>query len=200
MMKKIISILVIIVLLPILFINGIIVVNSFVNPDKIPSFFGWKPFIVLSGSMESNIMPGDIVVVKETDTSDLKENDIIAFKSGDIVITHRIVEIVKENGKLRFVTQGDNNNTKDSDFVLPENVEGIYKFKIGKLGNLAMFIQTPIGMVVSLSIPLFLFILVHLKEANDEKKELEEKVNKQKEMQKEIEELKKKNNELQKTK
>ena len=199
-MKKFISLIFIIALFPILIINSIIVVNSFINPQEIPSFFGWKPFIVLSGSMESNIMPGDIVVVKETDTSDLKENDIIAFKSGDIVITHRIVEIVKENGKLRFVTQGDNNNTKDSDFVLPENVEGIYKFKIGKLGNLAMFIQTPIGMVVSLSIPLFLFILVHLKEANDEKKELEEKVNKQKEMQKEIEELKKKNNELQKTK
>ena len=66
-MKKILSIICIIILLPVLFVNAVILINSWVHPNEIPSFFGWKPFIVLSGSMESEIYSGDIVVVKEVD-------------------------------------------------------------------------------------------------------------------------------------
>ena len=89
-LKKAISIIIFIILITILFVSVVILINSYVHPDKIPSFFGWKPFIVLSGSMETQIMTGDIVVVKEVDTNILKENDIIAFKDNDIVVTHRI--------------------------------------------------------------------------------------------------------------
>ena len=66
--KKIISIVVIIILLPILFVSATILIDSYAHPDKVPSFFGWKPFIVLSGSMETQILAGDVVVVKETET------------------------------------------------------------------------------------------------------------------------------------
>ena len=45
--KRIISIVVIIILLPILFVSATILIDSYAHPDKVPSFFGWKPFIVL---------------------------------------------------------------------------------------------------------------------------------------------------------
>lgn len=171
-MKRLISAIVIIILLPVVFINGVILVNSLVYPNEIPSFFGWKPFIVLSGSMETEIYPGDIAVVKDVDTSTLKQNDVIAFKSGDIVITHRIVKIINEDGQVKFITKGDNNNTEDSERVLPENVEGLYKFKIGKLGNLAMFVQTPTGMICSLSVPFLLLVILNMRESYRTSKEL----------------------------
>ena len=57
--------------------NGVILINSFTHPDEIPSFFGWKPFIVLSGSMESEIYAGDLAVVKESDS--VKQGDIITY-------------------------------------------------------------------------------------------------------------------------
>ena len=199
-MKKAISIIIIILLLPILFVSGAILINSFIYPDEIPSFFGWKPFIVLSGSMETEIFPGDLAIVKDEGTENLKVDDVIAFKSGDIVITHRIVEIVNEDGLIKYITKGDNNNTKDVGYVLPENVEGKYVFKIKNLGNLAMFIQTPTGMIACLSIPLLLLILVHMKESSDDRKYLKEKVSKQKAMEQEIEELRRKNEELQRQK
>ncbi len=195
-MKKAISIICIIILLPILFINGVILINSWVNPDKIPSFFGWKPFIVLSGSMETEIYSGDIVVVKEVNPYSLKKGDVIAFKSGDVVITHRIVEVENEDGILKYVTKGDNNNTEDRERVLGTDVEGIYKFKISKLGNLAMFIQTPIGMLVCLSIPLLLLIIIQVFENKKNKKYVEEEENKHRKMEKELEELRKQNEEL----
>ena len=198
--KKIISIIIIIILLPVIFVNGVILINSIVNPDKIPSFFGWKPFIVLSGSMETEIYAGDLAVVKEVDTNSLKVGDVIAFKSGDVVVTHRIIEIVSENGETKYKTKGDNNNTDDIGYVLPKNVEGLYQFRVANLGNLAMFMQTPTGMIACLSIPLLLLVLLHLKESKEDRKYIREKTNKQQEMEKEIEELKKKNEELEKEK
>lgn len=171
-LKKVLTIIVMIILCGILFTSGVILVNSYIRPNEVPSFFGWKPFIVLSGSMETQIMTGDIAVVKEINTNELKENDIIAFKDNeDIVITHRIVEIVREDdGKAKYKTKGDNNNIEDDGYVYPDQVEGIYKFRVGKLGNLAIFIQTPVGMVVSISIPLIMLLLIQWAEAAQEKK------------------------------
>ena len=197
-LKKVVSIIILIILIPILFVNGVILVNSFIHPDEIPSFFGWKPFIVLSGSMETEIDAGDVAVVRETDTASLKKGDIIAFKSGEIVITHRIYDIIQEEGETRYITKGDNNNAEDNGYVLPEQIEGVYQFKISRLGNLAMFIQTPIGMIVCLSVPFIILVLVQIVDSKRNQKYIKEKGNKQKIMEEEIEKLKKENEELMK--
>lgn len=196
--KKAISIIVILILLLILLMSIVILVDSYTHPDEVPSFFGWKPFIVLSGSMETQISAGDIVVVKEIDTNELKKGDIIAFKDGNIVITHRIDEVTEIDGKTQYITKGDNNNTQDIGYVLPEQVEGVFKFKIARLGNIAMFIQTPLGMIVCLSIPIIIIILLQTADSKKEKEELVAKLNKQSKMEEEIEKLKKQNEELMK--
>ena len=64
--------------------------------------------------MMSKIEIGDLVFVKETDASTLKENDIIAFRdSENLVTTHRIISVINENGEISFETKGDSNNVKD---------------------------------------------------------------------------------------
>ena len=196
--KKAISIIVVLILIPILLMSIVILVDSYTHPNEVPSFFGWKPFIVLSGSMETQISAGDIVVVKEIDTNELKKGDIIAFKDGNIVITHRIDEVTEIDGKTQYITKGDNNNTQDIGYVLPEQVEGVFKFKIARLGNIAMFIQTPLGMIVCLSIPIIIIILLQTTDSKKEKEELIAKLNKQSKMEEEIEKLKKQNEELMK--
>lgn len=197
MLKKAISIIILIILIPILFVNGVILINSFVHPDEIPSFFGWKPFIVLSGSMETEIYAGDVAVVKESDT--FKTGDIIAFRStDDIVVTHRIVKIEKENGQTRYITKGDNNNTEDNGYVLPEQIEGVYQFNISRLGNLAMFVQTPLGMISCLSIPLIFLVLLQIVDSRKDRKYMESKGNEEKSMKEEIERLRRQNEELMK--
>lgn len=196
--KKAISIIVILILLPILLMSIVILVDSYTHPNEVPSFLGWKPFIVLSGSMETQISAGDIVVVKVIDTNELKKGDIIAFKDGNIVITHRIDEVTEIDGKKQYITKGDNNNTQDIGYVSPEQIEGVFKFKVSRLGNLAMFIQTPLGMIVCLSIPIIIIILLQTADSKKEKEELIAKLNKQSKMKEEIEKLKKQNEELMK--
>ena len=196
--KKVLSIIVLIILIPILLISLVILINSYVRPNEVPSFLGWKPFIVLSGSMETQISAGDLVVVKQVDTNTLKKGDIIAFKENDIVITHRIDEIIQEENTTKYITKGDNNNTQDMGYVVPEQIEGKYEFKIARLGNLAMFTQTPLGIIVCLSIPILILIVIKIKDSKKDKELITQKANKQKEMEEEIERLKKQNKELMK--
>lgn len=149
MIKKTISVMLIIVLIPILFISSVILIDSFINKDEVPSFFGWKPFIVLSGSMESSILKGDLVIVKITDPSSLEVNDIIAFRDEqDTVTTHRIIETVTNDGVPYFVTKGDNNDSQDQNLVAYEDVEGIYQLRIPKVGNILMSLSEPTTIVI----------------------------------------------------
>jgi len=196
--KSIFTIIIMIILLIILFVSGVILINSYINPNEVPSFFGWKPFIVLSGSMETQIMTGDIVVVKEIDTAVLKEGDIIAFKDDEVVITHRIERIEEVDGETRYITKGDNNNKEDTGYVLPEQVEGLYQFRVARLGNLAMFIQTPIGMVICISIPLIMLALLQLSDSKKEQEVIRAKEDIQRQMKEEVEKLRKENEELSK--
>lgn len=176
--KKILYIVLIIIMLPILFVSGVILANSYIHPDKVPSFFGWKPFIVLSGSMETKIYAGDIAIIKETDNNNLKENDIIAFKKGETVITHRIVKIENKDGKKIFYTKGDNNNTIDNETVSIDEIEGVYISKISGLGNVAMYLQTPTGMISCLSIPIALMIVMQIMTSINENRKIKEVKNK----------------------
>ena len=194
-LKVVLSSIVLVILAPILFVSLVILINSYTNPDEVPSFFGWKPFIVLSGSMETEIYSGDVAVVKEVDLKEISKNDIIAFKDDEIVITHRVIDIINENGTIKYKTKGDNNNVEDSGYVLEEQVEGKYQFKVRRLGNFAMFAQTPIGMIVCLSIPIGLLLLIQMIDSRGNKKSQKEA---QRKLQRKIELLEKQNEELKK--
>lgn len=166
----------ILLLLAGLFIS--VFIQTKVNPDKIPSMFGYKPFIVLSGSMETEIYKGDLVIVKNVDANTLKEKDIIAFRDkDDYVVTHRIVEIKTNNGTKEFITKGDNNNSNDGGTVSLDKVEGKYISKISGFGNVLLVMQKPITLIITLILIIVIGIIWIMignnKLSVDERKELE---------------------------
>jgi len=170
-------------------IIGIIFIQTKVNPDKIPTVLGYKPFVVLSGSMETEIYKGDLVIVKNVNPSSLKKNDIIAFKDkAGYVVTHRIVEVKKDNGKYQFITKGDNNNKNDAGHVEENDIEGVYKFKISGAGDIVLIMQKPVTLIFVLIVIFvggFVFIaLDNNKMSASDKKELEELRKKQQEAKK----------------
>ncbi len=149
-----------IILVPILIINLWIMFQAKTNPKKIPSVFGYKPFIVLSGSMETEIYKGDLIIAKIVDPKTLKENDVIAFRDAeDTVTTHRIIDIVEDNGKPYFITKGDNNNTQDQNMVAYEDVEGIYVLRIAHFGQLMNSLAQPTTVIIIVMGITLIFIL-----------------------------------------
>lgn len=186
---NILAILVIVLLVLILVVNLTIIVKSFAEPDQVPGFFGYKPLIVLSGSMEPTILPGDLIIVKEVKPDTLQEGDIISYKKDVSVTTHRITEIVDLEGNREFFTKGDNNNVEDGVAITEDMLEGQYLFRIPGLGNAAMFMQKPAGIIIFIAIPLILFIIYDiLRRRHYHKKELAINMK----LEEELEEMKKK--------
>ena len=97
------------------------------------------PSVIATGSMEPNIMPGDIILVKKIVDMDginsLKINDVIQFRRDSILISHRIIDIENDQEKgLIYITKGDNNSSPDKDIVKPEDVKGTIVYTVPKVG------------------------------------------------------------------
>ena len=175
---RILNIIILIIVIPILTISLILIVKSYIDKDHVPSILGYSPLIVLSGSMETEIYTGDLIIVKQVPLSELKERDIIAFYTNnnkEIIVTHRIVEVIQEYGTTKFITKGDNNDTRDSGEVNSNLVVGKYEnIRFKGLGNTAIFLQTPTGMCMIISIPVLILIIDQYLQNKRNKKELEE--------------------------
>ena len=148
-----------VILLPVVIVNLTLIIKSYVNPADVPDFMGYKSFIVGSGSMEPAMNVGDLIIIKEVDTGQLEEGDIISFREGDIVVTHRIIDITETNGERTFLTQGDANNTADGVPITDDMIEGRLLHTIPHLGDFALFIQTPLGFMLTVVLPLILLVV-----------------------------------------
>ena len=88
-----------------------------------PMVVGYKPVVVLSGSMEPTYPVGSLIYYKAASFEDIKENDAITFRvDDDTLVTHRV--IVKNEISQTFVTKGDANPTNDTNPVEYQNVAG----------------------------------------------------------------------------
>ena len=159
-----VSILLCIVFSFMLICNMTIIIKGTLYPERPPSVLGITPMVVLSGSMsgdaEDHIEVGDLIFVGKTEAEELEVGDVIAFMEGKVVVTHRIIEVqTGENGEPEFITKGDANNAQDQRPVTSNNLVGIYKARIPKVGDFALFLQTPMGMVLFIGLPLLAFII-----------------------------------------
>lgn len=124
---------------------------------------GMNVFIVQSGSMEPELHVGALVYVSKADSDDLAVGDIITFNiSEDTLATHRIIEVVQENGSVAYRTKGDANEMEDSNLVAPQNVVGKVRFSIPELGYLVTYIQEPPGTYIAFCVVAGLLVLTIL--------------------------------------
>ena len=86
----------------------------------VPSLWGQKPLVVISGSMEPTLKVGGILYYEKIDINEFDEGDILVYQTKEHIISHRIVNI-NENG---FITKGDINNSVDNYLVSDEQILG----------------------------------------------------------------------------
>lgn len=124
---------------------------------------GIKPYVVLSGSMQSVYPTGSIIYVADVLPEKLDVGDIITFQlSGGTVVTHRIVECVPDKTEpdvVRFRTKGDENPIADGILVAYDDVIGKPLFGIPLLGYLAAYISQPPGKYVAITVAIALILM-----------------------------------------
>ena len=161
------SIVVIVVLAIILLANLTIIVKGTINPEEPPSLFGITPLVVLTGSMDGDeddsFGEGSLILVTDAEAAELNKGDIIAFfdpaSKKNAITTHRIEEVISDDEGIRFKTKGDANNTGDELPVDSSKVIGKYIFHVEGIGNFAMFLQKPIGMLLFIGLPVLAFLI-----------------------------------------
>lgn len=158
MTKKIIKCIILIGLI-ILFI-----INLILSFEENTHILGIYMFNIVSESMEPTFYKEDLVVVKKCKLEDLKKGDIITFREEDRTISHRIVEITKEKGEVKFITKGDNNDIPDKDAVEMQDVYGKVLFSIKKVGIVVHYIQNARGFINIAFFIVIVYILVSLRD------------------------------------
>lgn len=105
----------------------------------IPSFWGHKPLVVISGSMEPTLRVGGLLYYHEQDLKEYDRGDILVYQTKDHIISHRIVD----QNKNGFVTKGDANSSADGSLINNNQVLGKgTNWCIPLIGYYADFIYT----------------------------------------------------------
>lgn len=109
-------------------------------------------FVVLSGSMEPAMSPGDVVIVDAS--GPVEAGDVITYRTGadTVPTTHRVVG-VQDGG---YETKGDANGNADTGLVGPEAVIGRVVLTIPLVGHVILWANTPVGYVTLVIAPLVL--------------------------------------------
>jgi len=123
---------------------------------KTDKVFGIQSFIVASGSMEPTIPVGSVVFTQKM--ASYKKGDVIAFKQGDVSVTHRIVKVTKNNSTINYQTKGDANKTADQNKVSGKEIIGKQFAFIPQLGKFMVFAKTLPGFIIFVIIPSLFFI------------------------------------------
>ena len=102
---------------------------------------GYEAPQVISDSMEPTIMVGDNVVRVPAKVEDVSVGEVISFRMGSIVNTHRVIA-VNPDGSL--TTKGDGNTTPDPTTVTDANLLGKVPYMLTDEGakNLALVVPS----------------------------------------------------------
>ena len=88
----------------------------------------------------------------------LEVGDIISFRQGQSIVTHRISEIVENNGEIEYKTKGDNNNAEDSGTISGDLIEGKVVSVIPTIGNISVFLQNKI-LIITIILLIYLYFI-----------------------------------------
>lgn len=122
---------------------------------------GSPPLVaVASRSMEPVFTLGDLILVQEVASAEVREGDVIVFSvprpiqerySYPPSVVHRVIKVDTSGGGLAFRTKGDNTG-EDPFTVLPGDVRGQVREVVPRAGYAILFLQSRQGLVFFLAL------------------------------------------------
>ncbi len=141
--------------------------------DEIPVIGGYKPLMVLGGSMEPAIKIGSIALIKHIDPFKIRPGDIITYRTSgqsgtnqtnkEPFTTHRVIKVHKNKRHLSFETKGDANKTPDATRVSENLVLGKVTLSLPYLAYPSRFARTLRGFILLVVTPGLLIISIEIR-------------------------------------
>ena len=149
------------VLLFLLYIFTVLAADRLILKSSVSQVFGFAPLTVLTGSMEPEIYPGDMVIIHRQ--AEYNVGDVVTYltadgtigtgsgnvtvTSGTVSVTHKIVDKYVDGGVTYFITRGINNNTDDPNPVAQSQVVGKVVLVLEGWGIFFEWLKTPSGII-----------------------------------------------------
>lgn len=141
----------------------ILIISSAIarKKGKVPAFFGYMFFIVITDSMQPAISPGDFIFAGKVSAEEVKAGDYIVYYSMEprfegMLIVHKVNRVEEQDGSLLFYTQGINSPAEDT--YPTSEVLGIYKGKLQLMSGVIKIFQNRTGILVLGAVVVFLLI------------------------------------------
>lgn len=147
-----------------------IAVVSFFSAPEGKGLFGLKGYVVISGSMEPSISPGDFILTRSGPFEEIEVGDIITFVGDKDIVTHRVEAITSEG----LTTKGDANDKPDASSVREERYIGSHQVTLAYFGLVIIFLQKPLVFILIAITLAAYFIMVYIKDSKNEEDENEE--------------------------
>lgn len=147
-------------------------------PNQTIKVFQFKPYVVITESMEPVLNVDDMIIVYNPNLDKLEEGDIITFRA-DInydgtkeVITHYIDSITYDDQDERVYRTIRHDGVVPDTWILRDaDIIGVYGFKIPQLGVLVTFLRSPFGIVaLSVNVLIIIGIVILVKTGKKESK------------------------------
>ena len=136
---------------------------------------GWSAALVATGSMNSVIPQGSLIVTAPVEEAELSVGDDITYMSSSTTtVTHRIIEVVDSTevaGHRAFITQGVDNSAPDQTPVEAQNVVGRVVFHSHAVGVVLGFIRANWPLLVAFALIAWGFLKVMHRIQRSEAKE-----------------------------
>lgn len=168
------------------FISSYILLEVFA-PTKTVDIIGFKSYIIVSQSMEPDIMVNDLIIIRKVKEEDLDVRDVIAFSvyipelGEKSTVTHYINAIEVINSDTIYTTQGatasidawtdESGNPVE---ITYEDVEGRVVFVIPNLGHIINILKDPISIGLIGINGVIIYLLVKVFKSTDKKEVLKE--------------------------
>ncbi len=120
-----------------------------------------RAYVVQSGSMEPVIPTGALIF--SLPQKNYRSGDVLTFKSGNRLITHRAMYQEYTLEDSFFTTKGDANEEVDANRVSKSQVVGKVVFSVPYIGYLADYAKTPKGFILFVIVPATIVIYEELK-------------------------------------
>ena len=107
---------------------------------------------------------GALAIVEPIDATQVGLNDIVAYREhqrGRLVL-HRVVELIDNNGKHSFRTQGDANNAPDARLVAADQIESKLRWTIPGAGRVVVGLRPPVGSLLLIGLPATALLLTEV--------------------------------------
>ena len=156
----------------------VLIGNLSANNSTIYSISHYMNEVVLTGSMEPEIKPGDYITVIKKNKDSYKVGDVVTYvrttDSGDKErVTHQIISIDGE----QVITQGTSaSNTNADDPITKDDILGKHILTIPKLGYVMKFLSSTTGIILIVGLILAVIFWEITEPKKDEKDEKEEVV------------------------